>query len=188
MKASSSVVVDAAILPTRVNMSESKLKALCDETRPWDASSLTTWRRKSWQEPKERGSHNCKILHPRSKSPFHQSFCWFFLSAAVKMTATQVSLRVTLYANKKVLLQGPKSGIGSVASITRVHLRSFYRLWSETPSNNYQPQQKQNPPAWASPQKYTQYVCVYIYIYIFLVVFKKLIFKLGSSIQINSTS
>ena len=56
------------------------------------------------------------------------------------MNATQVSLRVTIYANKKILLQGPKSGNGSVG---------------ETSWNHCQPQQEQSPTAWASPQKYT---------------------------------
>ena len=48
-------------------------------------------------------------------------FPWFFSSAAVKMNATQVSLRVTIYANKKILLQGPKSGNRSVGETSWNH-------------------------------------------------------------------
>ena len=45
MKASSSVMVDAAILPTRINMLETKLKTLSDEARPWVPAATS---RQSW--------------------------------------------------------------------------------------------------------------------------------------------
>ena len=95
--------------------------------------------RKSWQEQK-RGEVITVRPYLLEANIHKHFFPRFFSSAAVKMNATQVSLRLTIYANKKILPQGPKSGNGSVC---------------ETSWNHCQPQQEQNPSAWASPQKYT---------------------------------